>query len=654
MRLKDLSLARKMALLVAAITILNVAWGGWTLYGDHQTLFADKQREVTAIVDAAYSIAAGFEQQAQAGKLSTEQAQAAALAAIRLLRYENGDYVWINDLEHRVVMHPIKPELDGQGVSGLKDPAGTFVFREFVKVAKAKGAGYVDYLWPKPGFEKPVEKTSYVRLLKSWNWVIGSGLYLDDLQAEFQGIALRTALSLAGVTAAMLAFGWLFVRNVVGPLTDSVRTVQRLADEDLTVEEGDHDRRDEIGDLSRAIAAFKAKLLERRALTRREETEREEKERRREAVERLIQDFSVTMASTMNQLADASSEMSATADTVNRSASTTTEQAVAVSAAAEQASVNVQTVSAAAQELAASIAEVTRQVGQANAVTSEAQHQASDTADTVGRLQTATAQINAVVELISTIAAQTNLLALNATIEAARAGDAGKGFAVVAGEVKELANQTARATEDIGRQIAEMQQVSDEATGAIAGIVETIERIGSISTSVAAAMDQQNAATQEIVRSVEEVAGGTSIVAESIESVREAAVDSRGAATSVSETAGQLNQQTTTLREEVTAFLQEIGRAGERRNFTRRDCDIEATVESAGGQVTGRISNIGNGGALFRGRVVGRPGMAVTIVVNGQRLEAQIVETGELTRFRFTLDAANQRAVETVTNSLAA
>lgn len=647
MNFKNLPLTHKMVFFVSAVTVLNLVWGIWTLYSQSNLLRAGKQDQITAVVESAYSIASGYEARAGAGEMTEDKAKSAALQAIRQLRYAAGDYVWINDMNHVVVMHPIKPELDGQNVADLQDPAGTFVFRAFVDAVKPNGSGIVDYLWPKPGFDEPVAKTSFVKLLPEWGWVIGSGLYLDDVQTEFRAVALQIGLSVLAVTTIMLGFTWLFARNVARPLTASVAAVQRLADEDLNVEDGDDQRGDEIGDLSRAIASFKLKLRERQDLARRQAAEQSEKDRRRQASERMIQEFSTAMAGVLERLSDASKEMSTTADTVNRSASTTTDQASAVGTAAEQASVNVQTVSAAAQEMAASIGEVTRQVGAANSVTGEAQLRAQGIADTVDRLQAATLQVTEVVDLINSIAAQTNLLALNATIEAARAGEAGKGFAVVAGEVKGLATQTASATADIARQIQEMQAVSNETTDAITSVTEIIERIGSISSSVAAAMDEQNAATQEIVRSVEEVAGGTTMVAERIVSVRDAAADSRGAAETAADTASYLADQTSTLRSEIKSFLAKITQAGERRNFDRKKCDLPATIEIGSMSVNGRLLDIGLGGAHFSGRITGRIGDTVVLLIEGRRLKAQIVQGGDSTRLRFSLDAANQRLVET-------
>jgi methyl-accepting chemotaxis protein len=640
MSFHNMSFARKLILFSAVVSLIFMTSVAWSIYQSHQSLYDAKRRELVDVVEVAESIVGSFAARAAKGELSEAGARADALTALRALRYQDDGYVWINDLDHVVVMHPIKPELDGKDVSGVKDPDGTFLFREFVVVAKTSGRGFVDYLWPKPGSPQPVSKVSYVSLFKPWGWVIGSGLYTDDVEDEFAGVLLRSAAVLLLLVATMAGLAWVFVRSVAQPLAEAVSSINRLADGDLDVQAVGIGRGDEIGALASAINAFKTSLRERQAMAERERSERAAKERRQHAMDQLVQDLSTSVAGVLGRLTDASGDMLASAETVSRTSATTMQQSVRVGGAASEANENVRMVAAAAQQLAASISEVTRQVGQAHEVTSEAQSQAEATSSTVVRLEQATDRISEVLNLISSIAGQTNLLALNATIEAARAGEAGKGLAVVASEVKSLAAQTARATDDIAQQIAAMQQATKDTTAAIAGIADVIDGIGSISSSVEAAMREQNLATQEIVRSVDVVAGSAQLVSSSIDEVRTAAGESGAASEAVTLTSRALTEQTQHLRKEVTTFLDEIRSAGERRNYERHDCRLEAEIECRGRLVRGTVLNVGIGGALFDGTVEARAGDVMKLRIDGTELVGAIVEAGQRTRVRFSLDAA--------------
>ncbi|SOD93684.1 globin-coupled sensor protein [Caenispirillum bisanense] len=257
-------------------------------------------------------------------------------------------------------------------------------------------------------------------------------------------------------------------------------------------------------------------------------------------------------------VAAAATELQSTSQNMAETADRTSSQSSLVANAADQAAGNVQTVAAAAEELHASISEISRQVAESNRISSEAVEEAERTNQMVNGLATAAGKIGEVVKLINDIASQTNLLALNATIEAARAGDAGKGFAVVAGEVKNLANQTARATEDIGRQITEVQNATKSAVGAIQGITGTIGRINEIAAAIAAAVEQQGAATQEIARNVQQASSGTSEVTSNISTVTEAATETGHAAGEVLTAARELSNQSERLKAQVDSFLHDI------------------------------------------------------------------------------------------------
>lgn len=283
-----------------------------------------------------------------------------------------------------------------------------------------------------------------------------------------------------------------------------------------------------------------------------------EREQRGRKVDALLRSFEEQTAALVGTVAAAAAELRTTSETLSGTTNSTTQQATNVAAAVEQASVNVQTVASAAEQLHSSIAEIARQVAQSSAIAGKAVDDARRTDTIVKTLASGAQRIGDVVGLINSIAGQTNLLALNATIEAARAGDAGKGFAVVASEVKSLANQTAKATEDISKQISEIQSATGEAVQAIESIAGTIEELSTIASSIASAVEEQGNATQEITRNVQEAASGTQHVSANIAGVSEGARATGAAAGRVLDAAGNLSDQAERLRGDVRTFISDV------------------------------------------------------------------------------------------------
>lgn len=384
----------------------------------------------------------------------------------------------------------------------------------------------------------------------------------ERLKAQEAAFSTTIAVTIGGAVIAFVAaslLGLLITRSIAVPVRAMTDAMRRLADGDLQVDVPARGRGDEIGAMSGAVEIFKENAVRARALEEEQKAQAARAEAEKKALmQRLADDFEGSVGAVVDGVSAAASQMQSTAQSMTSIADHTSERATAVAAASEEAATNVQTVATAAEQLSGSISEISRQVARSSDIAAQAVREVEQTNSQVQGLANAARRIGEVVELITDIANQTNLLALNATIEAARAGDAGKGFAVVANEVKNLASQTGRATEEIAQQIGAVQEETRQAVEAIGRIGSVIGELEEIATSIAGAVEEQNAATGEIARNIEQAASGTQEVTGHIGEVTGSAAEAGTAAGQVLDAAGGLSKGAENLRAEVRRFLDQV------------------------------------------------------------------------------------------------
>jgi methyl-accepting chemotaxis protein len=424
-----------------------------------QRMQEEREAKVRAAVEAMHGTLGELERLASDGRLSREAAQRAAIEAIRATRYEGREYFWVNDLHPRMIVHPTKPELDGKDLSDEADPTGKRLFVAFVEVARKEGAGFVPYLWPKPGSSEPVRKISYVKLFEPWGWVIGSGVYLDDLDAASKEEALRVLGAAAAILGVLLAGGGVLARRVSISLRQAVVAAERLAEGDL------RDRiavtgADEVGQMQAAMASMTERLA---------------------AVIGEVR-------SGADALAGASAQVSSAAQVVSQG---TSEQAASV-----------EETSASLEEMSASIDENAEAARRTDAMAMEGAGRAEESGAAVADTASAMRAIADRISIVEEIAYQTNLLALNAAIEAARAGQHGKGFAVVATEVRKLAERAQGAAKDIGALAAKSLGVADRSAFMLGQLVPGIRKTADLVQAVAAASAEQSAGVSQVVKAM--------------------------------------------------------------------------------------------------------------------------------------------------------
>ena len=391
----------------------------------------------------------------------------------------------------------------------------------------------------------------------------------DTLEADAAQVQQDTAsfttfmLTITIVIVVLAAIGLLILQIVSGrsitvPLSGMTAAMADLAKGNTDADIPGADRSDEIGAMAAAVQVFKDNAIKNARMTAQEAEAREQRERRTMAMEKLCHDFDRAVSNVLQTVIGSVNSMQDTARSMSRMAEQTATEASHVSSASGSAASNVNSVAAATEELAGSVTEISRQMARSTEITTQASQQATKTNDQIRGLSEAAQKVGDVVQLITDIANQTNLLALNATIEAARAGDAGKGFAVVASEVKNLATQTARATDEISHQINTIQAETGQAVAAIHAIGGTIGEINQITAAVAAAVEEQGAATQEVARSVEQAASGTREVTTSIDTVTTAASETGAAAAQLLSASEELGRQSSTLKTQVETFLTSV------------------------------------------------------------------------------------------------
>ncbi|WP_010169579.1 methyl-accepting chemotaxis protein [Pseudomonas sp. PAMC 25886] len=506
--LRSMSISRRLWLILIVAVLMLLTLGLLMLKQIHDDLYQAKSEQTQRVVQTANGILTYYHSLETSGVLTREAAQKQALSVVRGLRYGKDDYFWINDLTPVMIMHAANPKLDGQNLSAIRDPDGFAVFNEFVILAKAKGAGMVNYRWPKPGADAPVAKTSYIQLFEPWGWIIGSGVYVDDVQGEFRGQVWKASMVGLVIAVIMALLVVLIARSIVRPLQQAVNAMANIAsgESDLTRTLDTHGQ-DEVTQLSRHFNSFTAKL--------------------RQVVGQL--------QTCANALGQSSTELGSNASDAHDRSQQQSQQMELVATAINEVTYGVQDVARNAEHAASEMrdAQVQAEQGQLNIDGSlqridQLSTTISQAVEVIRTLSTESTQIGGVLEVIRSIADQTNLLALNAAIEAARAGEQGRGFAVVADEVRLLAQRTQKSTAEIqsmierlqGHSEAAVKVISDshqasqltieqagQAGASLTAIGQALRNLNGLNASIASATLQQAHVVEDINQNVTQAAG---------------------------------------------------------------------------------------------------------------------------------------------------
>src|SRR4051794_13805204 len=516
-----------------------------------------RRDQLRSIVDVAYTIVERNYKDAQAGKLSEEAAKELTRNALRVMRYNTNDYVFVVLDSGRNVVFPPKPEIETTEAS--RSPIAPTI----VKLGQDQGTAYLNYEFAKPGQppDQLFPKTAYLKRFAPWGWTVASGVYVDDLAVQIRRTIIIAAaigaVFLVGIggLAAMLTRG---LTRRLGALSTAMTALSAgQTDAPLPQAKGN----DQIDTMTNAVVVFRDNAIERNRLTAASQDEQRTRTVRQEQVDALVRTFDAKVKSMLDTVRDNLGQMTKAAGELSTVASAASDRASAAENISQSTSRNVQTVASAAEELTGSVAEIGSLVGRATDVIGKASGLTRSTDTAIAGLAANAGKIGDVVNLIQAIAGQINLLALNATIEAARAGESGRGFAVVASEVKALASQTAKATDEIRAQIGTMQESTKGAVDAIAAIVTTMDEVQSFTNSIAAAVEQQSAATSEISRSIQETAQGAGELTSEFAHVAQAIGNTTRTAAHLGETTSLMQAETEALDREVGAFLRGVAAA---------------------------------------------------------------------------------------------
>lgn len=559
--LRKLTIRMKLSLIVFVFSTVLVGTAAYVLLDLRSTMFEERKAKLRALVEVAVNTIDRYGELAAAGKMPLEEAQKAALAVLASMNFDGKNYFLVIDREGILKLHPTRKDDLGKNMLKVNDDVRVN-YAGYLDAANAAAPleGFTEFMGRRPGsLTNDAPKLFLSAIDKHWNWVITTGIFIDDINAIF----IRRATWVAGAVMASLALSLIFTmllgRSITRPLNATVGALEELSSGRFDAEIANDDSKTEIGRLSRAFLHFREKLRETEALRARQiDAERQAEVDRRDTVMRFADEFDAAVGSVVEALF---TEIGRTVETVaqlSNSAQSSAAGTEQVGGAASSVSENIQTVASAAQELAASINEIGRQVHMTRDIARLTRTQSSHTEQQVSALSDSVEAIGSIIEIITSIAEQTNLLALNATIEAARAGDAGRGFSVVASEVKALASQTTKATEDIRKNIEAVRGATRDAVDSVRNISSSINGLDESAGAIAAAIEEQNAATSEISRNTNLTADRTLAITQAIADLVRAASGTDQCARQVEEYSTSMRGKSEDMRREVQAFLGRI------------------------------------------------------------------------------------------------